>query len=71
MTNPALKACPFCGGKAKWDKAVRKFGKKYASTFKYGIICTKCCVCTGFSGFKESTLKRWNTRQGEKNDRQN
>lgn len=69
MTNLAaaveLKACPFCGGPVKLEKAdIGRSSKEW-----FGVVCrnTKnvggsCCMEQVASRTKEAAIARWNTR---------
>ena len=53
-----IKACPFCGGRARLE--VHRFLPN-----AFGVRCTKCSAMTWPFGNEEEALRAWNTRTDE------
>lgn len=69
MMSKELKACPFCGGRAKiYDNAYHVFVNTYVQ-----IRCTKCGVRTmeyrgqDWDDTHMLAIEAWNRRAGEQN----
>ena len=58
MTEPKLKPCPFCGGKAIM---VFRGGGDYWYD-EYSAYCTKCGAETDNYEFADDVVKAWNRR---------
>lgn len=66
MINKAnLKPCPFCGGKAKFEKVVHPWGECNDGCTAYWVRCICCGACTKIKFSLKQAAATWNQRQNE------
>ena len=58
MANKRLKACPFCGGKARYGAQLDLTNGKWIKW----VWCTECYSCTGRSENRAEVTRAWNKR---------
>ena len=63
-----LLPCPFCGGEAEVEVAVKRNECRYyerEDPDEYRIVCTRCGACNSDRSFKDKAgqIKAWNNRE--------
>ena len=61
----SLKSCPFCGGKAKFEKVVHPWGECNDGCTAYWVRCICCGACTEIKFSLKQAAATWNQRQNE------
>lgn len=57
MTQPDMKPCPMCGGKAHLYKV---------DYHGYKVVCVQCLIQTGKYEHPDNAVARWNRRFNER-----
>ena len=63
MNSDNLKPCPFCGGEAKAEEALRSFTVELWETYVY-VVCKKCGATVEGADEAEAT-EAWNRRAND------